>query len=445
MKDCPAIHPQSPTLIHTGVASRRAAVFAIARWLQTAEFPDRLLAPGPNHAFVMSLVYGVVKMRRALEWLVTRHMKKKAYGSLEAALLAGAHQLFFMPEIPPYAVLNATVEAAKAGAPKSAALVNAVLRKLLANRAALMEELRQQPLPVRASHPDPLVNAWRERYGDAHAAALCEWNNTAAETFLCLLPHTGVTTAGYIRTAAESGIFLAPHPAAPDTHLVVPHGAPPLDTFPGYANGLFIVQDPGCRAAIDLLDVRPKMNVLDACAAPGGKTLQIASRMLPAEPDPDEPPLSIKGRLFAMDKHEDRLQSLRENIARSGINGIDVILDDAAIPPPPEDPSFDRILLDAPCSNTGVLRRRPDARWRCTPQRLKFLRDTQRALLKNCLGRLARGGRLVYSTCSLEPAENLQLVESVLAEMPYFVLRSHHQQLPFEHGTDGMFAAVIEG
>jgi len=432
-------------LLPAGVAARRAAVFAIARWSQTGEFPDRLPATAQNRAFVMSLVYGAVKMRRALEWLVTRHMKKKAYGPLEAALFTGAHQLFYMPEIPPYAVLNATVEAAKAGSPKSAALVNAVLRKLLTHRAALMEELQKQPLAVRASHPDSLVKAWRERYGEARAETLCAWNNTAAETVLCLLPHTGVSVSEYAGIAEGAGITLVPHPAAPGTHLIVPHGAPPLETFPNYENGWFIVQDPGCRAAIDLLDVRPKMTVLDACAAPGGKTLQIASRMIPAEPDPDEPPLSIKGRLVAMEKHGDRLAVLRENIERSGISGVDVVHGDAALPPDPEAPCFDRILLDVPCSNTGVLRRRPDARWRCTPQRLKFLRATQRALLKTCLGRLARGGRLVYSTCSLEPAENLRLVESVLGEMPYFILREHHQQLPFEHGTDGMFAAVIEG
>ena len=426
-----------------GVSARRAAIFAVARWLQTGDFPDRLIASGPDHAFVMSLVYGVVKMKRELDWLLARHLAKKAYNALDAALLAGAQQIFHMPEIPAYAVLNATVEAAKKGSPKSAGLVNAVLRKLLNTRAALLDELARQPIALRASHPDSLVAAWVGRYGETNVEKLCAWNNTAAETVLSLLPHTGVTAADYMRMAA--GIALAPHPAAPETHLVVPHGAPSLDAFPGYAEGLFIVQDPGCRAAIDLLDVRPKMSVLDACAAPGGKTLQIASRMIPSEPDDPDEPLAIKGRLVAMEKHGDRIPTLRENIARSGITGVDVLHGDAAEPPAPDAPCFDRILLDAPCSNTGVLRRRPDARWRCTPQRLKFLRATQRALLKTCLARLARGGRLVYSTCSLEPSENLDLVRSVLREMPYFVLRGHHQQLPFEHQTDGMFAAVIEG
>ena len=443
MKGTRTINPQPPAFAsHPGIAARRAAVFAIARWNKTGDFPDRLIASAPDHAFVMSLVYGVVKMRRALEWLVNRHMKKKAYGSLEAALLVGAHQLFHMPEIPPYAVLNATVEAAKLAAPKSAGLVNAVLRKLLNNRVALLDELRQQPLDLRASHPDALVNAWRERYGDANTETLCAWDNTPADTVLCLLPHADMPAEEYIQIAANAGVTLTPHPAAPATHLVVPHGAPSPETFPGYDCGLFIIQDPGCRAAIDLLDVRPGMSVLDACAAPGGKTLQIASRMIP--PDA-ETPLEIKGRLIAMEKHEDRLPALHANLARSGIMGVDILHADASAPSPPDAPCYDRILLDAPCSNTGVLRRRPDARWRFTPQRLKLLRATQRALLKTCLSRLARGGRIVYSTCSLEPAENLRLVESVLSEMPYFRLLEHHQQLPFEHHTDGMFAAVVEG
>ena len=389
----------------------------------------------------MSLVYGTVKMKRALEWLVSRHTKKKAYGGMEAALLVGAHQIFHAPEIPPYAVINTTVEAAKAGSKKSAGLVNAVLRKLLDNRAALLEELQQQPLAVRASHPDHLVAAWQARYGATATETLCAWNNTAPGTVLCLLPHAGVSAADYIAKAAEDGITLTPHPAAPDTHLSVPHGAPSLDTFPGYKRGLFIVQDPGCLAAIELLDVRPKMTVLDACAAPGGKTLQIASRMIP----PGAETLEIAGRLLAMEKHEDRIPNLCDNISRVKFTGIDIVQGDAAVPSAPEAPCFDRILLDVPCSNTGVLRRRPDARWRCTPQRMKFLRDTQRALLKTNLSRLARGGRLVYSTCSIEPSENLELVESVLAEMPYYQLREHRQTLPFEHNTDGMFAAVIEG
>ncbi len=423
--------------LQAGTLSRRTAIFAVARWIQTSDFPERLIAQTQDHSFVLSLVYETVKMRRMLDWALVQHLHKKAYGFLEASLLVGACQILRMPEIPAYATLNSTVEAAKSIARNTAGIVNAVLRQILNNRESLLQNLERQPLAVRLSHPDNLVTRWRQRYGDDATEALCRWNNEPAQTSLALLPHTGLSAADYLRQASDADIPLTLHPAAPATHLLVPHGSPRLDTFPGYDRGLFIVQDPATLHAIDLLAVRPGLSVLDACAAPGGKTLQIASRMI--LPDAD----AIHGRLVAMEKHQDRIATLRANIDRAGLQGIDIQHADAAADSEPVE-RFDRILLDLPCSNTGVLRRRPDARWRCTARRFQLLHDTQRALLSVALRRLAPSGRLVYSTCSLEPEENLQLIHAVLRDAPDFHMTQHNETLPCNDHTDGMFAAVIE-
>ena len=223
---------------------------------------------------------------------------------------------------------------------------------------------------------------------------------------------------------------LTPHPAAPETCFTVPHGMR-VEAVPGYREGTFVVQDPATLAAVELLDVHPGMTVLDACAAPGGKTAQIAARM------------RGKGRLIAMDKHADRLAMLCSTLARTRQGWVEVVEGDAAAPVAEGVIRFDRILLDVPCSNTGVLRRRPDARWRFVERRQQKLCAAQQALLANMLQRLAPGGRLVYSTCSLEPEENLRQVEQALANASGVRLEKIEERIPTRAGTDGAFAAAI--
>jgi len=407
--------------MNTGTASRREAIFILSRWMETGDFPDRLLVDSPDRGFIMDLVYGTVRSRRTLEWALAQLMKRPPGGETEAALLLGAYQVLFMEEVPAYAAVHATVEAAKVASGRAAGLVNGVLRNLLRKKAELLEGLAKQPLGVRVSHPDALLTRWIARYGAADAEALCAWNNTPSQTIVAPLSAQAFSN---LQNAS-----LTPHPAMPEKYLIVPHGMR-VDALPGFAEGDFIVQDPATLAAVDLLNVQPGLTVLDACAAPGGKTVQIAARM------------NKQGRLIAMDLHEDRLRILRSTLSRIPCEGVEPVVGDATQPLPESWPRFDRILLDAPCSNTGVLRRRPDARWRFTTQRVKRLCATQRAMLTNLLRHLAPGGRLVYSTCSLEPEENLQLIEQTLAGT-HAHLESSVDRLPFRDGTDGAFAAAI--
>jgi 16S rRNA (cytosine967-C5)-methyltransferase len=310
-------------------------------------------------------------------------------------------------------------------------LLNGVLRAVQRDRERVLASVAAAPLAIRESFPDCLVDRWQARVGPRATEALCCLFNTPPDVVLC--PLTGRADVATLQEQAEeAGIALTPHPAAPDRFLVMPRGVA-VERVPGYDAGTFIVQDPAAREAVRLLDVRPGARVLDACAAPGGKLLQLATAM------------GGEGRLVAMDVHEDRLEPLRQNLRRTGQGWVTVCRGDArreealrAAGAP-----FDRVLLDVPCSNTGVLRRRADARWRFSPERLQALVRTQRALLDAASLALAPGGRLVYSTCSLEPEENGEQIAAWAADHPDFECRDERTVWPTDGGTDGAYAAVL--
>jgi 16S rRNA (cytosine967-C5)-methyltransferase len=428
------------------MSSRREAIFVITRWLATQDFPDRLIPDGPDRAFVTDLVYTTVRRRRTLEWALARFLKKMPKGETEAALLVGACQLLFMPDVADYAAVNETVEAAKLASRQTAGLVNGVLRNLLRGRDALLADLAKQPVGIRTSHPDALVTRWLERFGADETLALCEWNNTPAETFLAYPPDTGSASAGGadgpVRDTGNADIPARPETENPKSEIrnfkSLPRGTR-VEEVPGYAEGAFIVQDPATAPAVELLDVRPGLNVLDACAAPGGKTVQLAWRM--------GPPASERHRLVALDLHDDRLGLIRANLERTRQTWVTVVQGDltdnpaAALAP---FGLFDRILIDAPCSNSGVLRRRPDARWRWTTKRMKQLAAAQALMLEKALPLLAPGGKLVYSTCSLEHDENRRQITLLRKAHPEIACTGVIENIPTRSRTDGSFACALE-
>lgn len=249
------------------------------------------------------------------------------------------------------------------------------------------------PLAERESFPTELVRRWTDRFGEADAECLCRWFNEPAETFL----------------ARKDGTF---------TRL---GRGERVSDVKGYAEGEFIVQDPGTALAVALVDAKPGDTVLDACAAPGGKAIQLAWR---------------GASVTACEVNPARRRRLEENLARVKLN-IPIVssLDQL--------PRFSKILVDAPCSNTGVLRRRPDARWNWSAHKLASLVSLQAEILDKAAVLLAPGGRLVYSTCSIEPEENAGQVEAFLSRHPGFRLEASKESLPFETGNDGAFAAAM--
>ena len=379
--------------------SRRAAAFAVARWIATHGHIGDLLPDGPDRAFVQDLAYVTVRRFRALRAVLGKLVPKWPKGEMEALLLVGAAQVLYMPDVPDFAAVNETVAAAKSCPNKSIAkVVNGVLRNLIRRREEFEAYLRSATLAERESFPNGLVKRWIARYGEADAERLCKWHNEPAET------------------------WLAYRPGAPEPFVRLERGRK-VTEVEGYAEGAFIVQDPATAGAVELLDVKPGQSALDFCAAPGGKTIQIAWRL-------------GKGELVAQEVNQARRRRLVENLKRAGLDWVKVA--DAV-----GGGTFDRVLVDAPCSNTGVLRRRPDARWRWTQDHLDEIVKLQAAILTKAAERVAPGGVLVYSTCSNEPEENGSQIDAFLAAHGDFAEVARRESVPFETGHDGAFACAM--
>ena len=379
--------------------SRRTAAFVVQRWLATHDFPNEMLPQaGEDRAFVQDLVYTVVRRFRALRSVLGELMKRWPKGELEALVLVGAAQVLYMPDVPDFAAVNETVAAAKmSGRDKRLdRVVNGVLRNLVRRREEFQAKLAAAPLAERESYPNALVRRWTARFGAANAEALAKWHNQPAETWL----------------------------AYPDRFEKLARGRKVADVA-GFADGAFLVQDPATAGAIELLDVKPGLSALDFCAAPGGKTVQIAWRL-------------GGGRLVAQEVNPKRLRRLQTNLARMKLGWVEAV---QALPA--DAGLFDRVLGDAPCSNTGVLRRRPDARWRWDAEHLAQPTGLQAEILESAAAHVAPGGLLVYSTCSNEPEENADQVAKFLAAHPEFSEVARRESLPFETGHDGAFACAL--
>ena len=380
------------------INSRRTAAFAVARWLATKDFPATLLPEGADRAFVQDLVYTVIRRLRPLRKVLGVLVAKWPKGELEALLYVGAAQVLYMDEVPDFAAVNETVEAAKQCDNKSIAkVVNGVLRNLIRRRDEFDQMIAAAPLEERESFPTELVRRWTARFGAENAAKLCAWHNEPAKTFL----------------ARKDGSFVE-----------LERGRKVADVS-GFSEGEFIVQDPGTALAVELVDAKPGDKILDACAAPGGKTIQLAWR---------------GAKVTACEVNPKRRRKLEENLRRVG---VEVEVADALDCSRLQSIAFGKVLADAPCSNTGVLRRRPDARWNWSVEKLEALVKLQAEILDQVAQLVAPGGTLVYSTCSNEPEENLDQVNAFVARHPDFALDATRESVPFESGHDGAFAARL--
>ena len=414
--------------------SRLVAAEIICQWLVERRFPDRTLSRiEHDNAFIMEVVNGVIRNRSILEWLERGMLREQPEPFFKAVLYVGLYQLLFMDRVEEYAAIHETVEAAKRhpGGQGNAKMINAVLRRAQRERAQIFSELRRQPEDLRLSHPHFLMERWRRQFGAIEARRLAEWNNQPPETVIRIEP-LAVSVADFLQRAAAEGIELQLHPFSDrEQFYTVPRGMA-VTRIPGYREGWFTVQDPATSVSVDLMRPCPGELILDACAAPGGKTAMIASRM------------KGQGELMAMDVHDDRITLLRENMARLGLDWVEIVQGDALQPPEVvQNRRFDAILLDVPCLNTGVLRRRIDARWRVNTNRIKAITETQYGMLSACAALLKEDGRIVYSTCSLEPEENEDLVARWVREHPGFTRARARKLFPPKSGTDGAFAAVI--
>ncbi len=426
---------------------------------------ERALAPArlssADRGLTQELVFGIIRWQETLDWLIARKTQgREQKPGLQDLLRLGLYQIFWLDRIPDHAAVHETVEQAKRdGFGSQAGFINAVLRGYLRENEetrALLNELKTSQPALGYSHPEWLVTRWQKQFGDERTRQLLEFNNTPPKTFARINAlNFGKASAaaeekrvhrGVPEKIAEAGDFLAfwrdegveydfvSRDWTGDGLVFELKSHPPLAMMESFQKGWFYIQDPSTLLAVRQLDPQPGETILDLCAAPGGKTTFIAQLM------------NNQGRIIAHDNVPDRLKLIQENITRLGVtcaettSSLDSLASHseatAARPSP-----LDRILVDAPCSNTGVLRRRVDLRWRIQPDEIERLRATQLDLLQKSAARLKPGGTLVYSTCSLEPEENTALVQQFLAMQPGFKLERERQLLPFVDGVDGAYVA----
>ena len=402
--------------------ARAVCLRALLQWEKGRLFSDEILhealkavpLPALDRAFVMETFFGVLRNLSSLDFFISRLRSEPVDEHSRAVLRLGLYQIFHM-RTAPHAAVNESVNLGG----RARALINAILRRALREKSDLESELADADLATRTSHPEFLVARWEAAFGADAAKTLCAWNNRPAEVYV-RANGLKVTSGELLRSAPEAARSPAHSQAIKVKHI-------PL---PWIVNGLCYVQDPSTLLACDLLDPQPGETVLDACAAPGGKTTYLAELM------------SNEGRIVACDIFESRVARLRENVERLGAVIAEPLQHDVlqANAPFPE-ASFDRILLDAPCSNTGVIRRRIDVRWRLTDEDFIRMPAQQLALVRRAARFLKPGGTLVYSTCSLETEENEKVVEEITQSAAHLRLIESRQTLPFRDAVDGAFAA----
>ena len=422
----------------SGENPRQIALRALRRGASGEFLEDRLeaelsrihLSP-PDRRLCQELAYGVVRWQATLDWLIARKSDaREQKPALQNILRLGLYQIFWLDRIPPHAAVNETVELARQSHfHAQAGFLNAVLRNYLREAEEtkrLLAELRMQQPHLGYSHPEWLVKRWQQRWGAENAASLMQWNNTPPGTYARV--NTLKTDAAKLLTQwRDEGVeydFFRKNWTGENTIFLLKNH-PPLARMHSFQQGWFYIQDPSTLLAVQQLSPQPGESVLDLCAAPGGKLTYIAQLM------------RNEGILVAHDTSPERVKLIEQNCARLGVTCVRSI---SALAHQPSS-HFDRILIDAPCSNTGVMRRRVDLRWRITPEEVTRLRATQRELLVQAAARLCPGGTLVYSTCSLEPEENGELVQEFVAANPSFTLELTRELTPFADAVDGTYVA----
>ncbi len=342
----------------------------------------------------------------------------------------GLYQLFWLQRIPDHAAVHETVELAKRlGFGPRAGFLNAILRGYIREREATreaLEALKKSDPALGYSHPAWLVERWQAALGRKEHGAVAGLEQPAPAP-LCAAERIEDRRAPPARPLAARGSRVRGAALGLDRPELVfeLRRHPPLAACGSFQDGWFYAQDPGTLLAVRQLDPQPGESILDLCAAPGGKTTCIAQRM------------GNRGRIAARDNQPERLRLAEENCRRLGVTCVEFSQAPAA---PGE---FDRILVDAPCSNTGVMRRRIDLRWRAQPPEIQRLSRAQAALLAQAAPGLKPGGVLVYSTCSLEPEENQAVVGKFLESHPDFKLENERELLPFNEGVDGAYVAKL--
>lgn len=378
---------------------------ALERVLRASDLADR------DRGLVTELVYGSVRQQRTLDALIGQFAKKPAHQQhpdIRLMLHLGLYQIRYLSQIPMNAAVSTTVDLAKQnGLAGLSGLVNGLLRQYI--RQAGETDVLQQPadlvtrIGVEYSYPDWLVRLWLEQLGEAETRQLCQCLNHPPPIDLRINPLK--TTLAEVEVAFQAaGVLVKRLPHHPQALRLMAH-AGAIQALPGFADGWWTVQDASAQWVSHWLDPQPGELVIDACAAPGGKTTHMAELM------------GNRGQVLALDCTASRLRKLEQNLNRLGLSNIRVLQADSQ-----HCQDFrgqaDRVLVDAPCSGLGTLHRHADARWRQTPESIAALATLQYQILCNAATWVKPGGHLVYATCTLHPQENVGVIKQFLATHP---------------------------
>jgi len=402
---------------------------------------------GPDKALLYEIVHGVVRWQGRLDWILNGFYKgtfSKAIPNLKNALRVALYQVLFLDRVPDYAAVNEVVEfVKKLQGQKPADLVNAVLRNIIRSKNAIRYPDPDADLlgylSAYYSHPSWMVKRYLARFGREDTEKLLMSNNE--KPYLTLRINALKTKPEEFRTLLEN-VNLKYHQGAYLPEFFKLQNLTNITAWDLYAKGYFNIQDESAGLACRLLDVQQGQRVLDMCAAPGGKTAYIAALM------------HSRGEVVAVDRFESRLKLLQKNMVRLSVDCVRIVEADAleykSLP-------FDRVLVDAPCSGTGTLSKKPDIKWKKDLFDIRNLNVVQIKLLNKAASLVKVGGVIVYSTCSIEPEENFEIVKKFLAENPNFRFENAKERFPVElldengciqtlphiHKTDGAFAARL--
>ena len=444
--------------------SREAALHIVYRVLEEGAFANlaanevlrRSGLGARDRALAREIAYTAIKAWNTIDWALNLYLVKRKLEDLPSwircILRVGASQILFLSRIPPWAAVYETVALAKRyGHQGTANLVNAVLRRLLLHKEELpYPDIREDPvahISLRYYHPPWMVSDWLSRWGVKETLALCEANNTPPP--LTIRVNTLKASVSFVQEVLEKeGVKAHPCRFAPEGLVV--EELDTLEDSPAFKAGLFYIQDEASMLVSHAVNPHPLSTVVDATAAPGGKTTHLAQLM------------KNQGRILAFDTHENRLRLIADNCRRLGVTCVELHLGDARSLGDLYPGVADYLLVDAPCSGLGVLRRRPDARWRKDAREVKELAEIQLTILKGAFGVLKPGGILVYSTCTLAWEENEGVIKRFLEENPGVIPEDlstylpnlpqdlvdqarggQVQFLPHKHGTDGFYIARL--
>ncbi len=438
--------------------AREAALQALLRVERDGAYLNLALPPllaglAPQERGLASrIATGTIQHLNTIDWALNLFLTSPLHKltlAMRNLLRLSAYQLLYLDRVPAHAVVDEAVRLARRyGHRGVAGLANAVLRRLSAEKDDLpwpdATANAAEYLSLRYSHPQWMVKRWIERYGAAEAESLCRANNETAP--LSLRPNTLRTTAAQLRERLSTErVEAAFSPRVPGMLLVNPHGS--LVELDSYKDGLFTIQGESSALVAPCLDPGPEQMVLDLCSAPGGKTTHLAELMLD------------RGVIHAVDIHPHRLQLVQRAAQRLGLSSIRTLEIDGRKIGAAGLPLQQCILVDAPCTGLGVIRRLPELKWRRREEELLRMQKLQLELLEAAASMLAPGGKLLYSVCTNEPEETMAVARSFSARHPELKLQAGPGRLPdplctaigedgtinllpHRHGLDGFFIAL---